>query len=309
MHRELDQPGIWHGQECADRTVHGLLGGKVSGFFIDLATNQPIVHSNTRTLERDFEWRGLCIEPNPAYHAPILRQRSCVLVPFAVADNVGTATFLMQGAVGGFIGQQGVVGDRQQNANADRSNVTVITLPLSRVLQWYAHSQIDYMSLDIEGAEHLAMRSFPWAAHNVSLITVERPNKELKHSMMSHGYAWICNHGNFGDEMWAHESLPIPILPPDSNPAMRRCLEGMQAARKQTLSSVSSWTARDSRHFAPCQSSICTNLKTCGSFCGPVCCDWHSKKDNCGYRHHMSGYIHVQKYNRKKKARDAQQPF
>ncbi len=57
-----DKPGIWHAQVGQDRTVVQLLKGKRGGFFIDLAANEPIILSNSRTLERDFGWDGLCIE-------------------------------------------------------------------------------------------------------------------------------------------------------------------------------------------------------------------------------------------------------
>lgn len=42
---------------------------------------------------------------------------------------------------------------------------------------------IDYFSLDIEGAELMAMSSFPWDKHSINVLTVERPSFEL-HGML-----------------------------------------------------------------------------------------------------------------------------
>lgn len=54
-----------------DRTVFSLLDaaglqGK-KGFFIDLAARHPLETSNTRALERNLGWSGLCIEANERY--------------------------------------------------------------------------------------------------------------------------------------------------------------------------------------------------------------------------------------------------
>lgn len=43
-----------------------LLRRQKGGFFLDLAANEPVVLSNTRTLERDFGFKGICIEVNVA---------------------------------------------------------------------------------------------------------------------------------------------------------------------------------------------------------------------------------------------------
>ena len=50
-----------------DRTAAKLLRSKRGGFFLDLAANEPVVLSNTRSLERDLGWKGVCIEANPFY--------------------------------------------------------------------------------------------------------------------------------------------------------------------------------------------------------------------------------------------------
>ena len=58
-----DTLGHWNSQAGQDRTI-ALLTDYKPGFFIDLAANEPILHSNTRALERDYGWRGICIDGN-----------------------------------------------------------------------------------------------------------------------------------------------------------------------------------------------------------------------------------------------------
>jgi hypothetical protein len=52
-------------QAGQDLMVSGLLRQVRSGFFIDLAANDATSLSNTYKLETDFDWTGLCFEPNP----------------------------------------------------------------------------------------------------------------------------------------------------------------------------------------------------------------------------------------------------
>ena len=62
---EVDFRGQFHGQMWAELSVLAVLESlhrKRDGYFIDLAAHAPVAFSNTATLERDFDWRGLCIE-------------------------------------------------------------------------------------------------------------------------------------------------------------------------------------------------------------------------------------------------------
>lgn len=47
-----------------------------------------------------------------------------------------------------------------------------------------APAVIDYLSLDIEGAEWYAFSTFPWHRYVFLTITVERPSTELRNKLM-----------------------------------------------------------------------------------------------------------------------------
>ena len=226
-------PGVnavpWSSQLGQDHLVHTLLGADHKGFFIDLASNDPIALSNTRALET-LGFRGLCIEPNPVYY-PLykLARRRCTLVPYAVSAKRGTVPFGVSrkhakknnplAALGderwaAMFG--GIVAPGLDNANASTSEtVQVGAVTFDEILRNYSvPSVISYLSLDVEGAEGLVMESFPWHTHVLSLVTVERPKADLRSKFVDHGYRHLCNSGDFGDELWAHSStrLDVPSL-------------------------------------------------------------------------------------------------
>jgi len=192
-----------------------LLNCKQHGFFIDLAANDPIKISNTRALERDFHWRGVCIEPNVKYHRAIWDQRSCTLVPNAITSSRGQVSFTSPKAkkVWGFDGEAfgHIVRDNAVINGDEQPSWTVPSLPISDVLSTlYAPTTIDYLSLDVEGAEDLVMNTFPWHTHNVTIMSVERPTRTLRTLLQSHGYhALPASHyqNHVGDTLWLHSSM------------------------------------------------------------------------------------------------------
>lgn len=208
-----DLPGRWHSQFRQDTIAHALLRHKRGGFFIDLAANHPISISNTRTIERDFGWHGLCIEANPSYHAAHVRLRRCRLIACAIADTTGPVNFAFQGGGGSkdpaFGGLVGGNTDNKPGARGVQNTTHVVqAVRFDTVLQRTgAPSHFDLLSLDVEGAEAIVMRSFPWSQNSFGVLVVERPKNELIRSLRSHNYGFVCR--TFEDEFWVHQpSLP-----------------------------------------------------------------------------------------------------
>ena len=56
------------------------------------------------------------------------------------------------------------------------------------------------------------METFPWHTHVLSLISVERPKPDLRKKFSQHQYRYLCNSGDFGDELWAHASTRFDML-------------------------------------------------------------------------------------------------
>lgn len=191
----------WTSQVGQDKTIADIFGQKTGGYFVDLAANDASKLSNTLTLEQQFNWTGLCIEPNPVY-ASGFHHRKCQLVQAAVGKTENDeVTFALANEFGGVVGFD--------NKDKGQQSVTFKTVSLGKVLDDLgAPSVIDYFSLDIEGAEWWVMESFPWDKYIFLTATIERPNEELQAALREHGYTHVCDHDGFGDMMWVHSSLP-----------------------------------------------------------------------------------------------------
>ena len=213
----VDRPGLWHSQSGQDQTIALLTARRTGGFFVDLAANDPVVLSNTRSLERDFKWSGICIDGNQAMLDKLVVQRSCTVVKGIVTSASGktveftspTRAGTWEDAMGGIM-SSGTDNKQTRPGYAKmpwgtRRETTVTLVEILDHLQ--APREIDYLSLDIEGAEYDALAAFDFAKYRFRYLTIERPNVALRALLRSNGYVYLVDHGCFGDQMWAHESV------------------------------------------------------------------------------------------------------
>ena len=202
--RDVGMDSKWTSQLGQDRTVFHLFKGKTGGFFVDLAANDAVILSNTLTLEQQYEWSGICMEANPKYFEK-LYHRKCQLVQAAVGrvDNE-RMDFNFLNEFGGFVGSS--FDNKAGNGGVVKTHATV---SLQHVFSDLSVPEvIDYMSLDIEGAEEWVFETFPWDMYTILVLTVERPKDKLKQLLSLHGYTYVCDHGDWGDQLWMHSTFP-----------------------------------------------------------------------------------------------------
>lgn len=198
----------WFAQVRQDEIVSALLRRKRNGYFIDLAANDAVKISNTYALETHYDWDGLCIEPNPQYWMG-LSYRKCHVVGAVIgASNMEEIQFKYPNRFGP---KGGIVGEKFDNKEAskfgeDRPRYTVT---LRDVFQRFGTPKvIDYLSLDVEGAEEFIMQSFPFDEYQFAVLTVERPSETLKSLLEKNGYMFLkLLKRNSGETIWIHRSM------------------------------------------------------------------------------------------------------
>ena len=181
---------------------------KQRGFFLDVAANDALHLSNTRMLERDLGWDGVCIEPNPQYW-PGLALRRCSVVG-ALLGNV-TGAFVKyvsyHGDKGKFSGIVGKEFDIKRVKNDSTDSTKEPTVRIGDVLDFVtAPKTIDYFSFDIEGAETLVATAFPWVEHPVMVMTVERPKRDAI-ALFKQGGLQFLRTNTFFDQTWISTQL------------------------------------------------------------------------------------------------------
>lgn len=211
----------WYSQVGQDKCVASLFQNTRNAYYIDLAANDARYISNTYFLDRNLSWAGVCIEANTKYLAGLLTERSCTVMQAVVADRSGKARFRFAGASGGVM--RGADESAIRDLIAERFNRTknrgvyhgamrafrdvdvvgiVDVLRAARVPR-----EIAYLSLDVEGSELPILRAFPWEAHVIDVISIERPPAELHRLVLTRGYCVRAVLGNdIGDVLYVRRA-------------------------------------------------------------------------------------------------------
>lgn len=243
----------WHAEILQDWWIVTLLDGMTGGFFVDLAAYDAVAYSNSYALERDYGWRGICVEPQ-ANHWKGLLHRKCLAVAAVVGHATGAVVEFdsqhgsgVAGVVSDDMPNQGVShpGDKTREAHwgseAPR-RVSYRTVTVGKILHDFnAPPVIQYLSLDVEGSEYLVLQTFPFDAHRVLVITVERPDLCARTILRQQGYVYLRDLAG-QDEIWVHPTLP----------ALARKLEkyGKREPRRDDVLAKTAATAQKCRQMA-----------------------------------------------------------
>ena len=191
-------------QARQDEVVLSLLRNKTNGYFVDLASNDATILSNSYALEKNYGWKGLCIEPNPAYWYNLTHARkNCELVGAVVGRNrMDQLHFKFDNLEhGGIVGEDFDNPPRYKHTSSKEYTVTI-----SEIFRKFdVPTIIDYLSLDVEGAEEFIMTDFPFKDYRIRIMTVERPKEKLRKLLESHGYVDILRLSRWGESLWIHE--------------------------------------------------------------------------------------------------------
>lgn len=206
--KDYSSHGSYHSQYDQDEHVLKIMRYKTGGTFIDLAANQAVHISNTFAMERDYDWTGLCIDAN-YYVWEDLARRKCTVVAAAVGKEKNEEIPFKYRNAGDEAAYGGLIKEGMKQAHRTPNEGTVLTTTLNEIYEEFAlpHT-IDYLSLDIEGAEEYAMMDFDWNKYSFNVITVEGHNENLRLKLMQQGYWYVTHLGE--DELWVNGKLMDP---------------------------------------------------------------------------------------------------
>lgn len=141
---------------------------KKNGYFVEIGAHDGVNMSNTLLMENEFEWRGLCIEPNPRNYAKLVKARKCQKSPYAVYNVDDVEVDFMDDPKGGCSG----IADTATGAKFPI--IKVKTKKLTTLLQKHnAPRFIEYLSIDTEGSEYDILAAHDFEKYRFGYICVE----------------------------------------------------------------------------------------------------------------------------------------
>tara|TARA_B110000858_G_C17620708_1_gene388852 strand:+ start:58 stop:735 length:678 start_codon:yes stop_codon:yes gene_type:complete len=186
---------------------------KKNGYFIDLAATDGLKINNTLILEKALNWSGICIEPNPIYYEKLKKNRNCNVTNIVVdkENDIEIIFRIDNGELGGIVD---IDTDNNEKYRGDQlKNATILKLKtktLEYVLDKFnAPEVIDYLSLDVEGAEERVLTNFPFNKYTFLAMTIERPTPELEKVLFDNGYVFVMVSKKLPfDTFYVHKTIP-----------------------------------------------------------------------------------------------------
>ena len=173
------------------QVVDQLFKMKDKGFFIEVGAFDGEVWSNTLGLELFRFWTGILIEPNPDSYEQLLRKNrrvSSINTCLSTSKYVQKVDFDLVGPSSGII-TNGTIKpgeayhqkrleiiaeypEYQPKYPYDRRTITINCMPLTAIILAYGNPIIDYLSLDVEGAEFAVLQTIDFDLVNILVISV-----------------------------------------------------------------------------------------------------------------------------------------
>ena len=200
-----------HGQ---DRWLYeNLFKDKREGIYVEAGALDGLFHSNTLFFEREMGWTGLLIEANPAFLGNLYSHRpDNVLVSCALGSELGVQPFrIFTNAPIGWSGLHSTFSGRRlediraraPDAFAATATICVQTRTLIGVLRESFVGEVDFLSLDVEGAEYDVLMDYPFEEIPIDVIMVEdnyQDDLRTANLLKANGYEHVIRLGN--DEVW-----------------------------------------------------------------------------------------------------------
>lgn len=182
---------------------------KREGLFLDVGCAWPVRNSTTFYLERHLDWSGIGIDALDVYADAWGRTRpGSRFFNYAVSDRSGgKLTFYRGGGTG--------VSSLSKDHTAERTSsepvpIEVDTITLNDLLDREGVDTIDFLSMDIEGAEPLALAGFDIERFRPELVCIEGRWSEnaptIRSYFEAHGYELIEEYNEYEKANWYFRS-------------------------------------------------------------------------------------------------------
>lgn len=173
------------------------------GYFVEIGSHDGLELSNTYLLEKRYGWSGLCIEANPVTFEQLQKTRVATCLNVCVDQSGGWVDFRLDGMMGG-------IKECHDSNTEDRNKLdSVIRLRTETLLTLLednnAPCQIDYLSIDVEGAEDRILSNFDFDRYRFLAITIERPSTFVDRILLANGYLKVAEIPHL-DAFYIHRS-------------------------------------------------------------------------------------------------------
>lgn len=178
---------------------------KTSGIFVEIGAYDGISYSNTYFFEKYLSWSGICIEPLKREFAKLQKNRNCICLNECISSKNEKVIFYE--LTGGdkwtkyccgilkYYPKQfkKIIKDEIMSFSGEAKLYSLNTATISEVCLKNNIKKIDYLSLDVEGAELEILSDEKFSELEIEIISVENLGftSHMKTSMRNLGFEFV----------------------------------------------------------------------------------------------------------------------
>lgn len=191
------------GKKLTEKFANGIGKTINNGFFVEIGAGDGTSENTTLHLEKQG-WKGVAIEPFKYRFDKLKKTRNCRCLNVAVYNYDGEIEFAVFQE--NSYGWNGIVETHQQQHKQLYNEMTIIKVPCLKWESLNLPEKIDYLQLDVEGAELAILENIPWDKQTITYICLEdnKKNKtgdsEYENFMKTLGYD--CVDKLYQDFLW-----------------------------------------------------------------------------------------------------------
>ena len=217
--KELTPPFLWNfliaikngntkykGLKQLDRKIETYVNFN-NGFFVELGANDGITQSNTFYFEKNRGWKGVLVEPIPHNYLICLKNRSTNTKVFCNAcvsfeyknkfveiafSNLMSAPIGLESDINNPL-EHAKLGKQFLSEKEDNFLFGAVAKPLNNILHSAnAPKRIDFLSLDVEGAEIEVLKGINHTYYRFSYICIESRSKDkITNYLTEQNYSFV----------------------------------------------------------------------------------------------------------------------
>lgn len=175
------------------------------GVFLDIGCNQPTYLNNTHFFEKQKGWSGLAFDPIARYGDAWRNERAAVFLAVALGAADDQKEFVEIDNCEGWANMMSAFADkaRPEDLRMGYKSYTVTVRRVSDLLVQHNIMQVDFASIDVEGAELEVLSGLDLQRHGPKVLLIENTkdltgDEYLRDYLRTRGYRlhariWTCD--------------------------------------------------------------------------------------------------------------------
>lgn len=157
--------------------------GYKSGIYMDIGAHDGVTYNNTLYFAKQNGWTGINVEPlKSVYDKLVLSRPNDINLNYAVANTEGTAEFMantgytemISGLVSTYDSRHDTRLKHENNVMGSKTDIiTVNTKRVETICDEYNITHINYLTIDVEGAEFEVIKSINFDKVMIDVIGFE----------------------------------------------------------------------------------------------------------------------------------------